>query len=43
MISTVQCNLVRRSPVVFILGVTDANSSLSFDYYDALCYLIVES
>ena len=34
-----QRNLLRDSPIVFISGVSDANSSSSLDNYDVLCYL----
>ena len=34
-----QSNLLRGSPIVFISGVTDANSSSSLDHYAVVCYL----
>ena len=34
-----QSNLLSGSPIVFISGVNDANSSYSLDHYTVLCYL----
>ena len=36
-----QSNLLSGSPIVFISGVSDANSSSSLDHYAVLCYLNV--
>ena len=36
-----QSNLLSGSHIVFISGVSDANSSSSLDHYDVLCYLNV--
>ena len=36
-----QSNLLSRSPIVYISGVSDANSSSSLDHYAVLCYLNV--
>ena len=35
-------NLLSGSPIVFISGVSDANSSSSLDHYAVLCYLNVK-
>ena len=36
-----QSNLLSGSPIVFIFGVSDANSSSSLDHYAVLCYINV--
>ena len=36
-----QSNVLSGSPLVFISGVSDANSSSSLDHYAVLCYLNV--
>ena len=36
-----QSNLLRGSSIVYISGVSDANSSSSLDHYAVLCYLNV--
>ena len=36
-----QSNILSGSPIVFISGVSDANSSSSLDHYAVLCYLNV--
>ena len=41
MITREQSNLLSGSPIVFISGVSDANSSSYFDHYAVLCYLNV--
>ena len=40
-IARTQSNLLRRSPGLFISGVSDANSCSSLDHYTVLCYLNV--
>ena len=41
LITREQSNLLRGSPIVFISGVSDTNSSSSLDHYAVLCYLNV--